>query len=117
VALGDSFTEGVGDPHPTSPNGLRGWADHVAVALAQNNPDLRYANLAVRGRRMDEILTVITTPHEVKGASMMLAQEVRLGEQLLIEAKVKVAFISEGRARPIPKALRLLMKADQEAGA
>src|ERR1700722_12223010 len=56
VALGDSFTEGVGDPHPTSPNGLRGWADHVAVALAQNNPALRYANLAVRGRRMDEIL-------------------------------------------------------------
>lgn len=56
VALGDSFTEGVGDPHPTSPKGLRGWADHVAVALAQSNPDLRYANLAVRGRRMDEIL-------------------------------------------------------------
>ena len=56
VALGDSFTEGVGDPHPTSPNGLRGWADHVAVALTQHNPDLRYANLAVRGRRMDEIL-------------------------------------------------------------
>ena len=57
MALGDSFTEGVGDPHPDSPNGLRGWADHVAVALAQSNPDLRYANLAVRGRRMDEILT------------------------------------------------------------
>ena len=56
VALGDSFTEGVGDPHPTSPSGLRGWADHVAVALAQANPDLRYANLAVRGRRMNEIL-------------------------------------------------------------
>ena len=56
VALGDSFTEGVGDPHRTSPNGLRGWADHVAVALAQSNPELRYANLAVRGRRMDEIL-------------------------------------------------------------
>ena len=66
VALGDSFTEGVGDPHPTSPNGLRGWADHVAVALAQTNPDLRYANLAVRGRRMDEIL------HEqVQTAAMM----------------------------------------------
>lgn len=56
VALGDSFTEGVGDPHPTSPNGLRGWADHVAVALAEANPELRYANLAVRGRRMDEII-------------------------------------------------------------
>ena len=56
MALGDSFTEGVGDPHPPSPNGLRGWADRVAVALAQTNPELRYANLAVRGRRMDEIL-------------------------------------------------------------
>lgn len=57
VALGDSFTEGIGDPHPASPNGVRSWADHVAIALAQSNPDLRYANLAVRGRRMDEILT------------------------------------------------------------
>jgi lysophospholipase L1-like esterase len=56
VALGDSFTEGVGDPHPASPNGLRGWADRVAFSLAQTNPEMRYANLAVRGRRMDEIL-------------------------------------------------------------
>jgi lysophospholipase L1-like esterase len=24
VAIGDSFTEGVGDPEPDSPNGLRG---------------------------------------------------------------------------------------------
>jgi lysophospholipase L1-like esterase len=56
VALGDSFTEGVGDPHAASPNGLRGWADRVALALAQINPGVRYANLAVRGRRMDEIL-------------------------------------------------------------
>lgn len=56
VALGDSFTEGVGDPHPASPNGLRGWADHVAAALGQTNPRMQYANLAVRGRRMDEIL-------------------------------------------------------------
>ncbi|MCW2833799.1 MAG: putative lipase, partial [Nocardioides sp.] len=30
VALGDSFTEGVGDPDQTRPNGLRGWADRVA---------------------------------------------------------------------------------------
>ena len=71
----------------------------------------------LRPARMDDILTVTTTPHEVKGASMMLAQEVRRGDELLIEAKVKVAFVSEGRALPIPKALRLLMKADQDAGA
>ena len=34
VALGDSFTEGVGDPEPARPNGLRGWADRVAEVLA-----------------------------------------------------------------------------------
>ena len=34
VALGDSFTEGVGDPDPHRPNGVRGWADRVAEVLA-----------------------------------------------------------------------------------
>ena len=67
--------------------------------------------------RMDDILTITTVPHEVKGASMGLTQEVRRGDELLIAAKVKVAFVSEGRARPIPKALRVLMKADQDADA
>jgi lysophospholipase L1-like esterase len=56
VALGDSFTEGIGDPHPPSRNGLRGWADLVATHLAQSNPDVRYANLAVRGRTMNDVL-------------------------------------------------------------
>jgi len=57
VALGDSFTEGIGDPHPASRNGLRGWADRVATHLAQHNPDFRYANLAVRGRTINDVLT------------------------------------------------------------
>ena len=35
---------------------------------------------------------------------------------LLVEARVQVAFVSGGRARPIPKPLRIAMKADQEAG-
>ncbi|MBX9710892.1 MAG: tol-pal system-associated acyl-CoA thioesterase [Xanthobacteraceae bacterium] len=64
--------------------------------------------------RMDDILTVVTVPHEVRGASMILAQEVRRGEEVLIEARVKVAFVAGGRARPIPKPLRILMKADQD---
>ena len=46
VALGDSFTEGVGDPDPTRPNGLRGWADRVAEVLATRTDDFGYANLA-----------------------------------------------------------------------
>jgi lysophospholipase L1-like esterase len=56
VALGDSFTEGVGDPHPESRNGLRGWADRVAAHLAADSPGFRYANLAVRGRVMNDIV-------------------------------------------------------------
>lgn len=56
VALGDSFTEGVGDPEPTAPNGLRGWADRVAEVLSQQVDDFAYANLAIRGRLIGQIV-------------------------------------------------------------
>lgn len=56
VAIGDSFTEGVGDPDPSRPNGLRGWADRVAEVLAAENPGFGYANLAIRGRKLPAIL-------------------------------------------------------------
>jgi acyl-CoA thioester hydrolase len=62
--------------------------------------------------RMDDVLDVVTWPIEVKGASIALAQEVRRGGDVLVKAKVRVAFISDGRAQPIPKALRALMEAD-----
>src|SRR5258707_8680790 len=63
--------------------------------------------------RMDDVLDVVPWPVAVKGASITLAQEVRGGEIVLVTAQVRVAFISEGRAQPIPKALRMLLKADQ----
>jgi acyl-CoA thioester hydrolase len=66
--------------------------------------------------QMDDLLDVVTMPAEVKGASITLFQQVRRGEEVLVEARVKVAFVSGGRARPIPKALRIAMKADQDAG-
>jgi lysophospholipase L1-like esterase len=56
VALGDSFTEGVGDPAPESVGGLRGWADCVAEELAAGRDDFVYANLAVRGLLLEQIL-------------------------------------------------------------
>ena len=68
----------------------------------------------LRPARMDDVLDVVSWPLEVKGASITLAQEVRRGGDVLVKAKVRVAFISEGRAQPIPKALRALMKADVE---
>jgi lysophospholipase L1-like esterase len=56
VALGDSFTEGVGDVDLTRPNGVRGWADRVAEALSTHAADFGYANLAIRGRKVDQVI-------------------------------------------------------------
>ena len=56
VAMGDSFTEGIGDPEPESPGGHRGWADRVAEELSHGTGDFRYANLAIRGRLLGQIL-------------------------------------------------------------
>jgi lysophospholipase L1-like esterase len=53
VAVGDSTTEGVGDELPTGEP--QGWADRFATALALRQGGLRYANLAIRGRRTAEI--------------------------------------------------------------
>jgi lysophospholipase L1-like esterase len=55
VAIGDSFTEGIGDPEPQSPGGHRGWADRVAEVLSTQTDDFAYANLAVRGRLLQQI--------------------------------------------------------------
>jgi lysophospholipase L1-like esterase len=55
VALGDSFTEGVGDPRPDG-SGYRGWADGVAERLAIASPGLRYANLAIRGKMLRQVV-------------------------------------------------------------
>ncbi|MEO7348620.1 MAG: SGNH/GDSL hydrolase family protein [Terrimesophilobacter sp.] len=56
VALGDSFTEGIGDPEPRSAGGHRGWADRVAEILAVKTDDFTYANLAIRGRLLHQII-------------------------------------------------------------
>jgi acyl-CoA thioester hydrolase len=65
--------------------------------------------------RMDDILQIITRPEEVKGASITLHQRVSRDDELLVEAHVRVAFVSGGRARPIPKALRAAMSPNPPA--
>jgi lysophospholipase L1-like esterase len=54
AALGDSFTEGLNDPHPGG--GFMGWADRVAAALAARVPGFGYANLAVRGKLLGQVI-------------------------------------------------------------
>jgi lysophospholipase L1-like esterase len=61
AAIGDSFTEGVGDELPDG--GVRGWADLVALGLALaarerhgTDAEFTYANLAIRGRLLGPIV-------------------------------------------------------------
>ena len=60
VAIGDSFTEGMSDPDPQHEDRFRGWADLLAAQLAvQANAagaPFAYANLAVRGRKLDDVV-------------------------------------------------------------
>lgn len=71
VAMGDSFSEGIDDPEPSSPDGYRGWADRVAEELSVGVPDFAYANLAVRGQLLHEVVET------------QLGQAVRLAPDLL----------------------------------
>jgi acyl-CoA thioester hydrolase len=68
----------------------------------------------LRPARMDDILEVTTEPEEVKGASVTLLQRVTRNGEVLVEAHVRVAFVAGGRARAIPKPLRIAMQADRE---
>ena len=61
VALGDSFTEGVGDELPDGT--VRGWADLVAQGIADATGEpIQYANLAIRGRLLGRILAEQVEP-------------------------------------------------------
>jgi acyl-CoA thioester hydrolase len=97
---------------------LMGAEQHALFAEAQQEtPGFAFVVRSMqidylRPARMDDVLDIVTWPIAVKGASIMLAQEVRRGTDVLVKAQVRVAFICEGKAQPIPKALRLLLKAD-----
>src|SRR5690554_817809 len=55
AAVGDSFTEGVGDQ--LDDGSVRGWADLVAAGLAHAHPEgIEYVNVAIRGRLIKPIV-------------------------------------------------------------
>jgi acyl-CoA thioester hydrolase len=64
--------------------------------------------------RMDDVLEVTTAPEQVKGASVSVLQRVARDREVLVEARVRLAFVAGGRARPIPRPLRIAMRADRE---
>jgi len=54
VAIGDSQTEGLWDGDDSA--GILGFADRLAAMLDTLHPGLQYANLAIRGRRIRDVL-------------------------------------------------------------
>ncbi|MEU4894212.1 SGNH/GDSL hydrolase family protein [Streptomyces sp. NPDC044780] len=69
VAVGDSFTEGMSDELPDGT--YRGWADLLAGRLAARTPGFRYANLAVRGKLIGQIVAEQTGPAAAMGADLI----------------------------------------------
>ena len=54
IAIGDSFTEGLSDAAPDG-GAYIGWADRVAAMMGAEDPEFRYANIALRGKMLGEI--------------------------------------------------------------
>ncbi|MGW1198363.1 SGNH/GDSL hydrolase family protein [Streptomyces sp. NPDC002536] len=69
VAVGDSFTEGMSDGLPDG--SYRGWADLLAARLAERTPGFRYANLAVRGKLIGQIVDEQAAPAAAMGADLV----------------------------------------------
>lgn len=74
----------------------------TALAFAVRSMTIEFVKPAL----MDDMLTVETTPVDMKGASMAVAQRVLRGQEALVTAEVKVVCIGGGRARRIPDGLR-----------
>lgn len=54
--------------------------------------------------RIDDILTIDTRTENISGARIFMAQQIRRGEDVLIEARIEAAIIGEnGRPRRFPK--------------
>lgn len=103
VAIGDSFTEGVGDDRPGGQ--VRGWADLVALALALSSPcPVSYANLAIRGRLLAPIVT-----YQLDAAITLAPELVSIngGGNDILRPRVSVASIAD----------RLVDAADRAASA
>jgi lysophospholipase L1-like esterase len=119
VAIGDSWTEGVGDPDPSRPNGFRGWADRVAEVLSAGSASFGYANLAIRGRTVSEILDEQLSPALEMSPDLLTIQGG--GNDLLhvrvdIDALVESIGAAVGRANDIGARVVLFTHGTPAAG-
>lgn len=105
IALGDSFTEGLND-EVGADGRYRGWADRVAATLNDRHPGLLYANLAIRGRLMGQVLE--------EQVPLALAQKPDL---VTLAAGVNDALRREYDLTAVSEQLRRSVSALSESGA
>ncbi len=77
----------------------------VALAVARMEIDFR------RPARMDDLVEVETRVSEAGGASLTMHQRLLRGEELLVEAVVRVAAVARGRATRLPAGLAAALTA------
>lgn len=56
----------------------------------------------LRPARMDDLLTIETTPESIGGASIALVQRILREDEILLTATVQIACVSEGRPARLP---------------
>ena len=78
------------------------FADDDGLALVVSRLSLDY----LRPASMDDELTIVTHLEQARGAVMRIAQQVRRGETVLVEAKVIIAAIRGGRVARLPARIR-----------
>ena len=109
IAIGDSFTEGLGDLDDTGTE--RGWADLLARCLAERLDDpssFTYANLAIRGRKLGplieeqlppaldqrpELLSICGGGNDAMRPSVHIDELSELMRQAVVAARERGAFV------------------------
>ncbi len=95
IVLGDSFSEGLCDEFYPGTHRYRGWADRLANSLAEQNQDFTYANLAIRGKLLNQVLelqVVDALTQIIPGKTLV---SFHAGANDLLRPKYDGAFIAE----------------------
>jgi acyl-CoA thioester hydrolase len=94
--------------------------NHEALAKGAYGEPLAFAVRRIeidfyRPARIDDLIEVHTKPAHAGGARLVLEQQVKLGDTVLVAAKVTVVMINlEGKARRMPATLRSTLGISEE---
>lgn len=100
IALGDSLTEGLSDRYPSG--NYRGWADRVADTLATQTENFKYANLAVRGKLVEEVVEQ-QLPKALEMASENTLISFHAGANNILRPNLDFEFVFENYRNAVKK--------------